>query len=328
MKRSRYIVGLVVAASFAFFTFSNVDWHSVQSNIASVGPESILLALCALFTGYLIRVLRWKLLLKSANVSVGASRLAGPFLASFALNNLVPARAGDALRVFGFVREIGVRSSVLMATVIAERFYDLATLLLLCLFGVLLTGGFQRQPAFPFVVFLWCLAIIFGFVFTVLLYRWVAHILLRIKTLGFVSRSNLLVKIISFSLRNLIIVGKLSRKNLAPLAVLSLLAWLSEAAIFLVIANAVGIDMTLGNMLLATGLATLMTLIPGTPGHIGTFDFGARAGFLAGGATMSQAVSATIIVHVLLWLPITMVGGFYLLQLWLKKSAMKIPADA
>ena len=56
-----------------------------------------------------------------------------------------------------------------------------------------------------------------------------------------------------------------------------------------------------------------MTMVPGTPGHVGTFDFGAKLGYVSLGMTPETATVAAIIVHAMIWLPITAAGGFWLL---------------
>ena len=61
-------------------------------------------------------------------------------------------------------------------------------------------------------------------------------------------------------------------------------------------------------------MATLATLIPSTPGYIGTFDYFMTWAMIQLGNAPSPAAAAAFLVHTLLWLPPTIVGGAYLLS--------------
>ena len=58
----------------------------------------------------------------------------------------------------------------------------------------------------------------------------------------------------------------------------------------------------------------MATLIPGTPGHLGTFDYFAVLGFSLYGIGRTDGASMALLIHLLLWLPVTLVGGALLLR--------------
>ena len=57
---------------------------------------------------------------------------------------------------------------------------------------------------------------------------------------------------------------------------------------------------------MATG--TLATLLPSTPGYVGTFDYFAMLGLTAFGAARDVATAFALSVHAVLWAPTTIVG--------------------
>jgi uncharacterized membrane protein YbhN (UPF0104 family) len=59
---------------------------------------------------------------------------------------------------------------------------------------------------------------------------------------------------------------------------------------------------------LSLGAATLATLLPSSPGYVGTFDYFATLGFTAYGASAALATAVALLTHVLLWLPVTVAG--------------------
>jgi hypothetical protein len=64
---------------------------------------------------------------------------------------------------------------------------------------------------------------------------------------------------------------------------------------------------------LAAGiLGTLATLIPGAPGHVGTFDFFATEGFRYGGLSAEEALAAAVVCHIAIVVPVTVYGSIRL----------------
>src|SRR5829696_462890 len=68
--------------------------------------------------------------------------------------------------------------------------------------------------------------------------------------------------------------------------------------------------MTPGAALLTTAIANLATLVPSGPGYVGTFEAGVLLA-VTGALDMSRglALSYAVLLHVLLWLPVTLWGA-------------------
>jgi len=60
------------------------------------------------------------------------------------------------------------------------------------------------------------------------------------------------------------------------------------------------------------GIVNLATTIPSAPGYVGTFDAPGIAVLRAYGVDQATAAGYTLVLHVALWLPITLLGAFYL----------------
>jgi uncharacterized membrane protein YbhN (UPF0104 family) len=56
------------------------------------------------------------------------------------------------------------------------------------------------------------------------------------------------------------------------------------------------------------GAATLATLLPSSPGYVGTFDYFATLGLTAYGALPSTAAAFAFLTHLMLWIPVTVAG--------------------
>lgn len=70
----------------------------------------------------------------------------------------------------------------------------------------------------------------------------------------------------------------------------------------------------------ALPVGTLATVIPSTPGYVGTFDYFTAQSMIAMGNSTPSSVAFAFIVHVVLWLPPTLCGGIYLISNPIKNS--------
>jgi len=64
-------------------------------------------------------------------------------------------------------------------------------------------------------------------------------------------------------------------------------------------------------LMLMNGIVNLSTTLPSAPGYIGTFDAPGIALLGAYGVEPALAAGYTLVLHAALWLPITVVGGYF-----------------
>jgi len=65
-------------------------------------------------------------------------------------------------------------------------------------------------------------------------------------------------------------------------------------------------------LMLMNAIVNLATTIPSAPGYIGTFDAPGIAVLTAYGVNQATAAGYTLTLHVALWLPITLLGAYFL----------------
>jgi uncharacterized protein (TIRG00374 family) len=107
------------------------------------------------------------------------------------------------------------------------------------------------------------------------------------------------------------------RQDLISVALTSLLAWLLEASMYLLIAEGFGLDISPMAILMVTAVANLATLIPSSPGYVGPFEAGVVL-VLNGALGISRevALSYAIVVHAVLYFPVTLLGLIF----WWRES--------
>ena len=129
------------------------------------------------------------------------------------------------------------------------------------------------------------------------------------------------VKIISFM--NKFLDGLASLRS--PLNVLmvfftSVIIWLLETGKYWLVMHAFPFHVNFFALMLMNGIVNLATTIPSAPGYIGTFDAPGIAVLTAYGVDQATAAGYTLVLHVALWLPITLLGAYFLTREGIKWS--------
>jgi glycosyltransferase 2 family protein len=303
----RVLVGLVVAAAFVSLLAGRVDRVEVERVLAGADWRLLALALLVLTADMGARITRWWLMLRSLEPALPLSACIRPFLSSLAINNTVPLRAGDVVRVFGFRRTLRAPTAHVVGTLLLERLLDLMMLLAILFACLLGTAGVLPRPflvgaGLAGVAALTALGILtfFPAAVTAALQGLVARLFRGRKWASTASRSVGQLTASVGLLRN--------PAQAARLLGLTLAAWLLEGAVFACVMWALGINVGLAAAGLSLGAGTLATLIPSSPGYVGTFDYFAALGLTAYGATVVAATAFALLVHLVLWVPVTIVG--------------------
>lgn len=307
VRWGRTLAGLVVAAFFVILLSRRVDWSEVRRVLAAARWTPLLLALLALSADMAARIARWWLMLRAAEPGLPLASCVRPFLGSLALNNTVPLRAGDVVRVFGFRQTLRAPTAHVVGTLVLERMLDLLVLVAILFIGVLGTSGIFPRP-FVLLAGGAGLAAVATLLAMTLLPEAITRLMQTVVRKLFSGRKWLpratgAVAQLTASLALL-----RSPARAARLLGLSLLAWTLEGAVFACVAMSLQIPVPWAAPWLSLGAATLATLLPSSPGYVGTFDYFATLGLTAYGAPPSAATAFALLTHLVLWLPVTVVG--------------------
>lgn len=303
----RPALGALVGLLFLALLARRVEWATVSTLLAGARPLPLVLALALLAAGMTLRIARWWWMLRAFDPALPLSGCVRPFLGSLALNNTMPLRAGDVARAVGFRRSLRASPARVVGTLLVERLLDLLVLLLI--FFAALLGAGERFPR-PFLLVVSAagavaLAGLAVLTFAPGLVGGAAERVLRWRALPARWRDRLAPHL--HQLAEALTVLRAPGRA-AVLLGASLLAWLLEGGVFAAAAWSLGVATPAAAAWLALGAGTLATLLPSTPGYLGTFDWFATLGFTAYGAGHSAAAAVALLAHLLLWLPVTLVG--------------------
>lgn len=241
----------------------------------------------------LVRAERWHQILELTGVRTLRRDCYALTTVGYMGNNVLPARAGEALRVVLLSQRCGASKRTLLGSVVAERVLDiiaLVTIFVVTVYGVLSSTVLPTDR--PMLV-----AGIGGF----LLLAGAAAIWVLRRHHVF-ERARDWLRPLAEAPRAL-----LCRRGVVLLAATFVL-WALEAAVYLAVARSIELDISATGALYLVALTNFVAALPAAPGSIGTFD--AAVAFGAGrlGATGSAALSYMILLRFVLYVPITLVG--------------------
>lgn len=334
-KSKQFIIGLVISLVFLVWALSGQDLGKVAMTIVGMNWIVLIPALALYFVGVWIRAVRWRILLQPLKPSISLYRTFEVVVIGYMANNLLPARIGEVVRAYVLGKREDVRKTSTLATILVERIFDglvmvgfIAAALLFVIFfdkDVLSTGeghkfGTLIRDYSPFIA-----AGAVAFLAFLALFIAVASSRTRIeKLVGLGLRllpGRLRQRGERLALAFIDGLGSLrSASNLASVFGLSIAAWLFEAGMYYLIGNwgfrMVGADSSavpVYTYILATGLVNLSTLIPQAPGYVGVFEVVGKGVLVGGfGVESGVATSYVLLLHAALFLPVTVLGAFFL----------------
>jgi len=208
-------------------------------------------------------------------------------------NNVLPARAGEMLRVVLLAPRTDANRRTLLGTIVAERLLDAVALG--SIFAVVVFGALRETTVpsdRPLVVAGAGLALLAAGLAVVQVMR----------RRGMLARARDWLRPLAGAPRAL-----LSREGMVLLAS-SYLIWAMEASVYLAVARATDLDISGMGALYLVALTNLFAMLPAAPGYVGTFDAAVIFGVKAIGGTESVALSYLLLLRFILFVPITLVG--------------------
>ena len=326
MKRWQFWLGVFISAVFLYFALKGLNLGEFWQAVKNANYWWILPGVAVFFVGLWVRAWRWHYLLRP--VKKIPTRVMFPITCiGYMGNNIYPARAGEVLRAVVLKRREGVPISASLATVIVERIFD----------GVVMLGFvFLNLPALAkvahfesgFVGNIQNLALIGAGIFAAaLLVFLLAAMFPKITTrLGSWMIDHLLPVRIREKTRDIMLkfldglASLRSPFNILMVFFTSVIIWLLETVKYWFVMHAFTFTVSFFALMLLNGIANLATTIPSAPGYIGTWEAVTKAVLVAFGVSGPEALGYGVVLHIALWLPVTLVGAYYMTREGIKWS--------
>lgn len=319
-NRVTIAIGLLISAVFLFLAFRGLQPEEFIGSLQAVNVPLLIIGAAIYFFAVTVIALRWQFLLRAVQL-IPLYPLAQIVAIGYMGNNVYPLRAGEALRIYLLRRNYQVPVARATTTVVVERVFDGLVMLSFILFGLLIIDiqslEIETIVKFATPLFVSAMAVFF-------LLASQPNLLRRLITLitGFLPDK--LADIIGHVSEDIIagLEGLRSPVYLLGTVVSSFVTWGIEAGVYWIVMMAFGLNLGYPVALLVVGTVNLAGLIPASPGQVGVYEFFVSTVMVAMGVAPALATGYAVVVHIVIWLPVTVVGFFFLARQGMGWSAI------
>ena len=288
----RKILSFCVATLCLYFAFKQVNLEDINRAISNSNFYYILIALLTTYITFILRSIRWKILLDSPS-NLKLNKYISTTHIGYFLNNILPFRAGDLGRAKLLSNHSNqIRFSFLLGSLVAEKIIDLWMI------------GF-------FSIYL----IFFGFNDVLGLKFSIGILLLYIITSLIIFGNNSVVNNIQnkFSITKNFVDGYLLvSKNKLKLGIVSLLLWCSFVVYMVALLKSINIHLSFEQYIGITIITGIVTSLPIAPAAIGTYHLAVIYFLSLYGIGIEQSQTAAILLHSIFLLYTIILGYIYL----------------
>jgi uncharacterized membrane protein YbhN (UPF0104 family) len=289
----------IIQALVSLVALAAVVWWASRQDSPHIptdgGAIAWLVAAVGLYAlASLVRGERWHRILELTGVHARRIDCYALTAVGYMGNNVLPARAGEALRVVLLAQRSDGSKRTLLGSVVAERMLDLTALV--TIFVVTVYGALSTSEVLPTDHPLIVTGIGVALALVAAVVIWV------LRSHHVFERARDWLRPLADAPRAI-----LNRHGLVLLAATFLL-WALEATVYLAVARAIDVHFSVSGGLYLVALTNFVAALPAAPGSIGTFDAAVAFGAKALGASGSAALSYVILLRFVLYVPITVFG--------------------
>ena len=320
MKNWRLWLGIIISAVFLYLSLRGLKLGEFWVVLKNANYWWLIPGVAVYFVAVWVRAWRWHYLLRPLK-KIHTTTMFPIVTIGYMGNNIYPARAGEVLRAAMLKQREGVPISASLATVVVERIFDGVVMLAFVFLNlpelarVTSNSGVIAGINIPIPE----LAVIGALIFIGALLIFMAAAMFPKMTEKLLDAVVLPLVPRRFKLQTRDIAMRFLsgleslRSPFEALMILftTVIIWLLETGKYWIVMHAFPIHVSFFTLMLMNGIVNLATTIPSAPGYVGTFDAPGIAVLVAYGVNQAIAASYTLVLHVALWLPITLLGAYY-----------------
>lgn len=314
MKR-KTILGILISILFLWLALRKVQYEELVQVVSGAKWEWLIPNIILVVGVMWVRAWRWQLILKPVG-KVPYARVYSSTMIGFMVNNVLPARLGEVARAISLGIKAHLSRSATLATIIVERIYDSFTLLLF----LWLVFAFSRISELTEVGKVRYVGWIFLAINIALL---AILIVLQVKNEAAVRWIRKMSS--RFSPRIQTVAGEITEKfarglrmhhdvpTTVGVCLSSLVIWFILGISNYFILMALGFDhLPIEASFVVLVVVSLMISIPSSPGYVGVFHWAVQISLRIYGLNDGQALAVAIVLHAAQYIPITLIGLYYL----------------
>ena len=297
----RVILGLGISALCMYLALRGANLAEVTAVVSAINPMYFLPMTSLLIGAFVLRAIRWKVLLEPVK-TISVRSLFASTMIGFMANNVLPFRAGEIVRAYSISRNESISVSSSLASLIVERIFD----------GVVIS--LFMLPLVFFVSFpVWMVNVNYGLLVMYVLLIGAAIVLIwrrGRKTSG--EGGGRWDKAIGNFTAGLEVCT--NRRQIVWSGFLSLAHWLAIASYYYLLFLACGLRVPfLGAMVLVVTVA-IGIMVPAAPGYVGNFEYFTVLGLSLFSVPKGEALGYSLVAHAGQFIPVTAIGLLYLFR--------------
>ena len=305
------------AALILWFFGRNLDWQLVGQSLRRANPYYLAAAVGIICIGYLLRAIRWKVLLEPITES-SLKELFATTTVGFAAIFLI-GRAGEIVRPMWLpMRDPRVRPSAALVTLGVERIFDLAALASFFAINLLwFNPPAGRENEFGYIKlagYVMLAGMFLGF-FALFIYQrrskkiieWTARVLDRVRVPERIKR--IILSILGQLAKALGILR--DWREIVKVSIWTTSLWLAIAIPTWLVLLAFDLPLSFGDALFIMGFATVSSVVPTPGGAAGAFHAATAGGLIFLNVTQENAAATAIAMHLIYFAPAIVFGLFY-----------------
>ncbi|MCA9860278.1 MAG: flippase-like domain-containing protein, partial [Thermomicrobiales bacterium] len=322
LLRPRTLLSFAFALTILVFFIRrmNLDLGAVIDNIRSASIPFLILAVLVYLGTIILRAARWRWMLRLAGAgSIPGTTvppvgyLAAVLLVSWFFNCILPAKLGDAYRIYRIKVDDGIRYSIGFGTVLGERVIDLIVLvIMLAISAIVAFHGNMPQDATR-ALYVGVGLSILAVIGLIMVFAFRNYITDRLP-LRFRNQWQSLQESVFVNLRN----------PTVP-AILSVFIWAMEAGRMFLVAKALDVHIGFEMAIFVGLMAALLTTLPFTPAGLGVVEVAMVSVLKLAGVPVDLAGSVAFLDRIITYWGLIAVGA--LVYIYLLKWGTRKPAE-
>ena len=301
-KLFRVIIGLGIGAYFLVLSLKGIDKQEFLSSTNSISTAPLMIGLLVYLANFLLRTLRWKLLLEILGPT-RFSEVTRVLFIGYTFNNILPARLGEIFRSVYAAKSFEFPIAEVIMTVFLERFCDFVMLLLFLIIGGLLLINFQSDAYW--IIPLTSIGILIFAVIVIVLFS--RNFLLSI--LKPVTPEYIFDKLDRMSTY----LSSMNIRTIFQMIYYTIVIWVVEILSVYLLLFSVDVFVGIDFLLVLHGVSGLVTLAPTAPGYVGSLQFAFREVFEAYVFSPTNAILAASLIQFVYFGAVCIIGGLFII---------------
>jgi glycosyltransferase 2 family protein len=299
------LLAIVLAGILLYAAFRGVDLAEIWAILHRVRPSYVTVVLLLCTVAYLLRAVRWRVLLRSEGQTPTLRSVFAATMVGYMANGYLPARAGEVIRSAMLGSSTGRGTSFVLATALSERLLDAIALVLIGAGTVPFVVGLPSELraalfAMGIIGLLGLVCLLVAPRIEGSLSKWVSRLPLPARLHGPLG---------TMLTRFLMGMRACQRpRTAAAFAALTAIIWLNDAFTWTVLARAFQLSLSLPQAFVLLAALGLSSAIPSTPGFIGVYQFVAVAVLPLFGYSREHALAYILMVQAIAYFMFTALG--------------------